>query len=126
MRNLMKEFRLSARSIPEITEALDQARSRYGGSRTLLFRGRKLSVEAIINAALLRILVMEPEQQEQELREAIAHLERLLEKPTPTIGEADPSDKGAKYFAKVIEPAKLHRVRGVKQKPNKKDLAGAQ
>lgn len=78
MRDLERLSRITARSIPEVIGEMERAVSRYGESRRVEFRARKLSNEAFVNAALIHLLEMEPEDQGRVLTESLAHLEAIL------------------------------------------------
>lgn len=89
MRELMREHRITARSIPEVTGEMEAQISRYGGSRRVKFRGRKLSNEAFINAAILHVLRLPPEAQELAIAGAVAELESILsDAPGPEVRAA--------------------------------------
>jgi hypothetical protein len=79
MRDLERQYRITARSIPEVIGPMEQALSRIGMSRSVTFRGRKLSNEAFINAALLHLLSLEPDEQEQILTDTLGRLESILD-----------------------------------------------
>lgn len=81
MRDLRREHRLTARSLPELIAWVEQALSRYGSSRRVTFRGRKLSIEAIVNASLLHMLSLPDDEQERILGESIGKLEKMLDIP---------------------------------------------
>jgi hypothetical protein len=94
MRDLDRDQRISARSIPEIIGAMERALSRYGESRRVKFRSRKLSNEAFINAALLHVLELPAEEQERVLGAAIKRLEAILK---GTAAEAFPFETATKH-----------------------------
>jgi hypothetical protein len=81
MRDLDRQYRITARSVPEVVGPMEQALSRYGMSRRTTFRGRKLSNEAFINAALLHLLNLAPDEQERALGVALGQLEQILSLP---------------------------------------------
>lgn len=81
MRDLRREHRLTARSLPELIRWVEETLSRYGSSRKVTFRGRKLSLEAIVNASLLHLMSLPEVEQERVLNESIGKLERMLDIP---------------------------------------------
>lgn len=85
MRDLRREHRLTARSLPELIRWVEETLSRYGSSRKVTFRGRKLSLEAIVKASLLHLMSLPEDEQERVLGASIAKLEGMLEVP-----EAEP------------------------------------
>jgi len=78
MRDLQREYRITARSIPEVIGPMERALARYGESRRVKFRGRKLSNEAFINAAILHMLDLSESEQEAALSSSLARLEAIL------------------------------------------------
>lgn len=81
MRDLRREHRLTARSLPELIRWVEETLSRYGSSRRVTFRGRKLSLEAIVNASLLHLMSLPEDEQERVLGASIARLEGMLDVP---------------------------------------------
>ncbi len=78
MRDLERQFRITARSIPDVIGSMERTVSRYGESRRVTFRGRKLSNEAFVNAALIYLLDLEPARQEAALKDGLNRLETML------------------------------------------------
>lgn len=78
MRDLERLHRIVARSIPEVVGAMERTVTRHGESRAIRFRGRKLSAEAFINAALLHLLDLPEAEQDRALSTAIGRLESIL------------------------------------------------
>jgi hypothetical protein len=73
------EHRLTARSVPAVVAALEVAVARIGTARRVLFRGRKLSAEGVINAILVHALERPDEELERLVAEGVAAYERILE-----------------------------------------------
>lgn len=90
MDELRREHRITARSLPEIVGGMEQALARLGAARRVLFRGRKLSNEAFINAALLHLVRLPDDEQERVLREALAEIEGMLGGTPAASPEAQP------------------------------------
>ena len=117
MRDLRREHRLTARSLPELIRWVEETLSRYGSSRKVTFRGRKLSLEAIVNASLLHLMSLPEDEQERVLGASIAKLEGMLEVP-----EAEPLEAATWLRPRDVSEAmerKLKRPKrgGSEQKP---------
>ena len=117
MRDLRREHRLTARSVPELSRWVEETLSRYGSSRKVTFRGRKLSLEAIVNASLLHLMSLPEDEQERVLGASIAKLEGMLEVP-----EAEPLEAATWLRPRDVSEAmerKLKRPKrgGSEQKP---------
>lgn len=78
MRDLQRQHRITARSVPEVIGPMERALSFYGESRSITFRGRKLSNEAFINAAILHMVSLPEAEQERALAAALGRLEAIL------------------------------------------------
>ncbi len=79
MRDLSDEFKLSVRSTGEVFQALGAIVSRLAVDRRVRFRGKKPTRAAVVNAALLYLDSLPPEQWEQALAAGMRRLEELLE-----------------------------------------------
>ncbi len=99
MRDLSDEFKLSVRSIGEVFQALGAMVARLAIDRRVRFRGKKPTRAAVINAAILYLDSLAPEEWERALAAGMRRLEELLE----SNGSAGP-DGGAP------EPAPPKRV----------------
>jgi hypothetical protein len=109
MRDLDRQYRITARSIPEIIGPMERALSHFGESRSVLFRGRKLSNEAFINAAILGLIEMEPDQLEAVIAALIGRLEGILAesdeeraRAAKVAGTSRATPVIAKAFAKLL------------------------
>lgn len=71
-------YRLAARSLPEVVAGMEAAVSRLGASRAVLFRGRKFSAEAFLNALVIRALTMPQAELERLLASGTADYERMI------------------------------------------------
>jgi hypothetical protein len=85
MRELSRQDRITARSLPELVEAIENAISAYGRSKAVRFRGRKLSREGFVNAAILALLELPAVDQERALARAVARLEAILASDQPAV-----------------------------------------
>jgi len=84
MRDLQRQYRITGRSIPEVIGPMERALSFYGESRDVTFRGRKLSNEAFVNAAIIHLLALPAPAQRLALKAALTQLEAILEgRPEP-------------------------------------------
>jgi hypothetical protein len=94
MRELSRQDRITARSLPELVEAIENAISAYGRSKAVRFRGRKLSREGFVNAAILALLELPAADQERALARAVARLEAILASDQPAVIGLVPGNPG--------------------------------
>ena len=80
MRDLRREHRLTARSLPELIGWIEEALLRHR-LKHFKFRGRKLSGEAVVNAALLHFLSQSEDEQAAILKDQLVRLEQMLDVP---------------------------------------------
>ncbi len=85
-RDFSQEYRLTSRSLPEICDGLKLLVARMGAARRVGFRGRKLTNEAAINAAVLYLCDLPPEAQEAILGRYVARLEAMMNEDPGTDG----------------------------------------
>jgi hypothetical protein len=83
MAELSKYHRLSAFSHPSIIKMRDEAVSRNANERDVRFRGRKLSDQAFVNAAVMALCDMSPEEQVRVLNVQLGRLAAILEGREP-------------------------------------------
>jgi hypothetical protein len=78
MRSLTdRETRLSANSLPEITEALTHLAQQYG--RDYRFGGRRIKMGPLLNAITLHFLLLDDGERRAIVERAVPALEALLE-----------------------------------------------
>jgi len=120
VRDLTDEFKLSVRSIGEVFQALNAMVSRLAVNRRVRFRGKKPTRAAAVNAALLYLDSLPPEQWEQALAAGMRRLEQLLEANGPTGPDGtEPEPAPPKRVELTVEdatppPASAKPVRRVK------------
>lgn len=78
MKDLTYTYKLPSRSIASIHERFNVALARHQ-SGTTKFRGRKLTGEALMNAAMLRFLELSTEEQARVLAAYVPRFEAMLE-----------------------------------------------
>lgn len=78
-RDFSQEYRLTCRSLPEICEKVKRVVARFGLSRRVQFRGRKLTNEAFINAATLYVSELDRDTQEMILGAYVARIEMMMQ-----------------------------------------------
>ncbi len=86
--------RLTGRSIPEVERAALELVARFGSSRTVELNGRKFSMEALLNGAVLYILSLPEKEQERVLTAGVRKYEALMsgeEIPQGHAGESQPA-----------------------------------
>lgn len=96
---LSQKYRLVARTAPEIYYGLNELITRFAARDSVQFRGRKLGVEAVLNAIALNWLALPEADQLRVIREGVARFEQLL--------GGDDADVGARK-----NPAHPGRVEG--------------
>lgn len=89
MAELSKYHRLSAFSHPTIITMRDEAVSRNANEKGVKFRGRKLSDQAFVNAAVLALCALEPDEQVRVLNVQLERLAAILEGREPA-GRPEP------------------------------------
>jgi hypothetical protein len=86
---LTQKYRLVARTTPEIYYHLNELVSRLAARADVSFRGRKLGVEAALNAIALHWLSMGEDEQLRVIRDEVRRYEQLLDSsgsgPAPTL-----------------------------------------
>lgn len=84
MRDLDARYKVTFRGTPETYEALSRLVSRLRASRTISFRGKRVTQEGLINAAILMLDAMPPDRFKAELVPQLGRLEILLtDEPAP-------------------------------------------
>lgn len=78
MRKLTQEYKLAARTAPEVYEAVNRLVSTVASEGRVKFRGRKIGVEALLNAVLLDFLDRAPGDQRELLARNVPRFEALL------------------------------------------------
>lgn len=78
MKDLTDEFKLSVRSVPEVFEALGTMVHRLKAGRQIKFRDKKPTRAAVVNAALLYLASLPPEEWERALSTGLRQLEDVL------------------------------------------------
>lgn len=90
MRDLNDKFKLSVRSIGEVMEAVAKLVARYKTTQRVLWRGKTLTREALVNAAILHLEGLPQDQQEKALAAALSRLEKILQsEPGETLPDHD-------------------------------------
>jgi hypothetical protein len=78
MKPMPTDYRISARTLRAVWDAMVESVREFADDRRVLFRGRKLGNEAYINAAVWHFAEMPLEDQEAILREYLPRLEGHL------------------------------------------------
>jgi len=122
MRDMTDEFKLSVRSIAEVFQALGGMVTRLAVTRRVRFRGKKPTRAAVVNAALLYLDSLPPEQWEQALSIGMRRLEQILAsdpteevKPAPTEEASAPPKRVTLDVEDVTTPASGKPVRRIKR-----------
>jgi hypothetical protein len=77
-RAFTNEFKLTARTVQPLYDAVDGLVRRYRHDKTMRFRSRKLGAEAVINVAAWYFADLDPARQDQILRTYLPRLESYL------------------------------------------------
>ena len=91
MKDLTDEFKLSVRSVAEVFAALGTMVHQLKANRRVRFRGKKPTRAAVVNAALLYLESLPPEQWERALDQGLRRLEGILEADEPAPAPASTS-----------------------------------
>lgn len=94
MRELSDDFKLSVRSVAEVFAVLNDLDTRFGRSKRVKFRGKRMTREALVNAAVLHLGSLPAQEQEVALAGSVARLEAHL---AETDGER--AEAGRKFSA---------------------------
>jgi len=98
MKDLTDEFKLSVRSVPEVFEALGTMVHRLKAGRQIKFRDKKPTRAAVVNAALLYLASLPPEEWERALSTGLRRLEDVLTEgaaPAPAAAAEAPAARPA-------------------------------
>jgi hypothetical protein len=91
MRDLTDEFKLSARSTPDVFVMLGRMVDRLKADRRVRFRGKKPTRAAVVNAALIYLDTLPPSQWEQAITIGFRRLEEILsEDDAAGVTQAEP------------------------------------
>lgn len=82
-RSLSFDFKLSARTAPELYEAFNRLVLKLE-AEGVKFRGRKVSVEATLNAVLIDFFGKSDEERERLVRQNVPRFEQILASDQPT------------------------------------------
>lgn len=96
-KQLSYEFKVAARTTPEIHEAISTLVMK-AGNRGIKFRGRKLGVEAAINALLIDFLEKPDEERMRLLSVGVSRFEEMLgdeQEPPLTASRPIPRSSGS-------------------------------
>ncbi len=93
---LSQKYRVVARTTPEIYYNIRELTARLAARDSIQFQGRKMGIEAAINAIVINWLTLPEAEQLAVLREGVAAYERVLE------GAAEPP--GAKKSGPKAAP----------------------
>lgn len=89
IKKLSYDYKLPSRSIAEVHDQLAEALARHQRGRSLLFNGRKLSAEGLMNAVLMHFLSLGDDDQRLILEAFIPKLESMLaEEDSPAAASA--------------------------------------
>lgn len=112
MRDLTDEFKLSARSTPEVFLLLGQMVDRLKADRRVRFRGKKPTRAALVNAALLYLDTLPQAEWEKALQVGLTRLERILaeDEPTAATGTESAEAPAAAVAAPEAAPAPARRA----------------
>ncbi len=78
LRELSDKFKISARSLGEVAEAINTMVSRFRTTGDVTYLEKNLTREALINAAILYVDSLPHPQKAEAIREGIGRLEALL------------------------------------------------
>lgn len=110
------DFRLTANSVREITDALDALARRYGPE--FKFQGRKLKAGPLLNAIALHFLLLPEAERTAILERSIPKLEKILESDGDVLAfmdRVDPRPPAAWESARDATPPRASRPRKRKQ-----------
>jgi hypothetical protein len=116
MKDLTDEFKLSVRSTPEVFEALGAMVHRLRAGRKLKFRDKKPTRAAVVNASLLYLFSLPPEEWERALGVGLSRLEAALQSEETAAPAPEPT--------KALVPKRVRRkVEDVSPPPKTKPTA---
>jgi hypothetical protein len=111
MRELSDNFKLSVRSLSQVFGVLNDLDSAFGRTMAIKFRGKRLTREAIVNAAILHLGSLGSAEQERALTAAIARLEAMLsDDPAPAAPAVDLTSRSE--VSGEEPPPRTNRKRG--------------
>ena len=105
MRELSDKFKLSARSVGEVLEAINSMVSRARTTGEPVYHGKNLTREALVNAVILYVDSLPPREKVRAIVEGVRRLELILE------AEPGAVDDVVQGSGVVIEPKR--KARGV-------------